>query len=168
MIININTGERRNEWPNQVGATINATREQAQAAGWRDAGEPPAVEAGYVRQSEGWSEAGGWQVVDRLQTEIDAEQAAETAAAETARVNGLAWKYGGLVGALAAYLARVGWAIPCEAEAVTADLLQRDLSGQLTPDQKDAKANVADTYMLLSGAGLSNADIAAVWEVIKQ
>jgi hypothetical protein len=92
---------------------------------------------------------------------------AEAAAEEQARINGLAWKYGGLVGALAAYLARVGWAIPCEAEAVTADLLQRDLGGLLTPDQKDAKANVADTYMLLTAAGLSNPDIAAIWERVK-
>jgi hypothetical protein len=91
----------------------------------------------------------------------------EAAAAEQARINGLAWKYGGLVGALSADLARVGWTIPCEAETVTADLLQRDLAGALTADQKDAKANVADTYMMLSGAGISNADIAAIWERVK-
>jgi hypothetical protein len=84
---------------------------------------------------------------------------AEAAAAEQARINGLAWKYGGLVGALAAYLARVGWTIPCEAEAVTADLLQRDLGGLLTADQKDAKANVADTYMLLTAAGLDRKSV---------
>ena len=75
MIINIHTNERQNNWPNQVGATLNATREQAEAAGWRDAGEPPAVQAGYTRISDTWSEAGGWQVVDRLTAEIEAERA---------------------------------------------------------------------------------------------
>jgi hypothetical protein len=160
---NIHTGAELEDWPNQVGSTVNATPEQAQAAGWCDAGDPPAVQAGYVRQSATWTEAGGWQVLDLPQAQIDAE----AAAAETARINGLAWKYGGLVGALAAYLARVGWTIPCEAATVTADLLQRDLAGALTADQKDAKANVADTYMLLTAAGVSNPDIAAIWERVK-
>jgi hypothetical protein len=117
------------------------------------------------------AERAGWvDVTPEIQAVIDADKAqvdVEAASAETARINGLAWKYGGLVGALAAYLARVGWAIPCEAEAVTADLLQRDLGGLLTADQKDAKSNVADTYMLLTAAGLSNADIAAIWERVK-
>jgi hypothetical protein len=117
------------------------------------------------------AERAGWvDVTPEIQAQIDADKAqldVEAAAAEQARINGLAWKFGGLVGALAAYLARVGWAIPCEAETVTADLLQRDLGGTLTADQKDAKANVADTYMMLSGAGLSNPDIAAIWERVK-
>ena len=79
---NIHTGAELEDWPNQVGATVNATPEQAQAAGWRDAGDPPAVQAGYVRQGATWTEAGGWQVVDRLQTEIDAEAAEAQAQAE--------------------------------------------------------------------------------------
>jgi hypothetical protein len=166
MIININTGDKRKTWPgvgDVVGGTLNPDRAICEAAGWRDAGDPPEVQAGYVRQSATWTEAGGWQVVDIAQAQLDAE----AAAAEAARINGLAWKYGGMVGALAAYLARVGWTIPCEAEAVTADLLQRDLGGALTADQKDAKSNVADTYMLLTAAGLSNPDIAAIWERVK-
>jgi hypothetical protein len=117
------------------------------------------------------AERAGWvDVTPEIQTQIDADKAhldAEAAAAEKARINGLAWKYGGLVGALSAYLARVGWTIPCEAEAVTADLLQRDLGGLLTADQKDAKSNVADTHMMLREAGISNADIAAIWERVK-
>jgi len=117
------------------------------------------------------AERAGWvDVTPEIQAVIDADKAqadAEAAAAEQARINGLAWKYGGLVGALAAYLSRVGWTIPCEAATVTADLLQRDLAGTLTADQKEAKANVADTYMMLSSAGVSNPDIAAIWERVK-
>jgi hypothetical protein len=73
---NIHTGAELADWPNQVGATVNATPEQAQAAGWRDAGDPPEVQAGYVRQSATWTEAGGWQVVDIPQAQLDAEAAA--------------------------------------------------------------------------------------------
>jgi hypothetical protein len=164
---NIHTGATLEDWPNVVGGTVNADPAMAQAIGWRDMPPEPELAAGSVRISKTFGEGdgvtGAWEVVDRLQTEIDAE----AAAAEQARINGLAWKYGGLVGALAAYLARVGWSIPCEAAVVTADLLQRDLGGLLTADQKDAKANVADTYMLLTAAGLSNPDIAAIWERVK-
>jgi hypothetical protein len=168
---NIITGEGPDALTNQkwtmIDGTTPPTEAQLQAHGWRDFPEKPELAAGCARVSckpvEGDGVTGAWEVVDRLTSEIEAE----AAAAEQARINGLAWKFGGLVGALAAYLARVGWAIPCEAEVVTADLLQRDLGGQLTPDQKDAKANVADTHMMLREAGISNADIAAIWERVK-
>lgn len=139
--------------------------------GWRIEPTAPAVAEGYTRVSlrlvEGDGITGAWEVVDRLTAEIAQEQAAARVAAEQARIGGLAQAYGGLVTALSAYLARVGWSIPCEAAVVTEDLLGRDLTGQLTPDQKDAKANVADAYMLLTAAGLSNADITAVWAAVK-
>ena len=155
------------EIPAQIGNVVSPNEETLIGLGWRYEPAIPPVAEGYVRQSirlvEGDGRTGTWQIVDRLQSELDAEEAA----AEQARIGGLAQAYGQLVGALAAYLARVGWAIPCEAATVTADLLQRDLAGTLTADQKEAKANVADTYMLLTAAGLSNADIAAVWQAVK-
>jgi len=157
--------------PHRIGATVNVTWENSQdlmqAAGWRIKPAMPPIADGETRIAATFMDddgtSGKWEVTDRLVAEVNAE--AEQAEAQ--RIGALAQQYGALVGALAAYLARVGWSIPCEAAAVTADLLQRDLTGQLTADQKDAKSNVADTYMLLQAAGVSNADIAAIWEVIK-
>jgi hypothetical protein len=158
---------QRTDRPDKIGNIQSPNEETLIGLGWRHEPAIPPIADGYVRQSirlvEGDGRTGQWEVVDRLQAQLDAE----AAAAEQARIVGLAQSYGQLVGALAAYLARVGWSIPCEAAVVTADLLQRDLSGQLTADQKDAKANVADAYMLLTAAGLSNADIAAVWRAVK-
>ena len=157
--------------PDKIGNIQSPNEETLIALGWRYEPEFTPVAEGYVRTSirlvEGDGRTGQWEVVDRLQSELDAQELAEELAAEQARIGSLAQSYGQLVGALAAYLARVGWAIPCEAAAVTADMLQRDLAGTLTADQKDAKANVADAYMLLTAAGLSNADIAAVWQAVK-
>jgi hypothetical protein len=157
--------------PAQIGNVVSPNEETLIGLRRRYEPEVPPIAEGYVRTSirlvEGDGRTGTWEVVDRLQSELDAQELAEELAAEQARIGSLAQSYGQLVGALAAYLARVGWAIPCEAAAVTADMLQRDLAGTLTADQKDAKANVADAYMLLTAAGLSNADIAAVWQAVK-
>jgi hypothetical protein len=86
---NIITGAESENWPNVIGATINATPEQAQAAGWRDVPEQPPLEAGYTRVSSAFGEGdgvtGAWTVVDRLQQEIDAEQAAADLATNAPR-----------------------------------------------------------------------------------
>ena len=76
---NIHTGAELEDWPNQVGSTVNATPEQAQAIGWRDMPPEPYLAAGCVRVSKTFGEGdgvtGAWEVVDRLQTELDAEWA---------------------------------------------------------------------------------------------
>ncbi len=162
---NINT--QSTEMPDQIDGTYPPTREQLLAAGWRDEPPIPELQEGYTRLSirlvEGDGVTGLWQCVDRLTPEIEAE--AEQA--EASRIVALAREYGGMVLALATYLSRVGWSIPCDASAVTADLLMRDLTDQLNAAQKEAKTNVADTYMLLTGVGVSHEDIVKIWEVIK-
>jgi hypothetical protein len=75
---NIITGAESENWPNVIGATINATPEQAQADGWRDVPPQPPLEAGYTRISATFGEGldgvtGAWTVVDRATAEIEAE-----------------------------------------------------------------------------------------------
>ena len=65
------------------------------------------------------------------------------------------------------FLSKVGYSIPVDPATVTGDLLTRAIAGTLTAEQREAKANIADLYIYLQAAGLSNADIAAVWESIK-
>lgn len=104
------------------------------------------------------------------QDEIDARAAeaeAAASAAEAARIGGLAQAYGGIVSALRMYLVIVGWDIPCEAAQVTVDLVQRAVSDTLTAEQVRAQGAIADLYTILQGAGVSNADIAAIWEVLQ-
>jgi Na+(H+)/acetate symporter ActP len=90
----------------------------------------------------------------------------DIAAEEQARVAALAQSYGGLVTALNARLSVVGWAIPCEAVAVTTDLITRTMQGELTTEQSLAKSDIANMYAMLQSAGVSDADIAAVWAMV--
>jgi hypothetical protein len=87
---NIITGAESENWPNVIGATINATPEQAQAAGWRDVPPQPPLEAGYTRVSstfgEGDGVTGAWDVTDRLTEDIEAEAAAAKRAAMAAQL----------------------------------------------------------------------------------
>jgi hypothetical protein len=80
---NIITGAESADWPNVIGATVNATPAQAQAEGWRNEPEVPPIADGYTRIGiafiEGDGVTGAWQVVDRLTAEIEAEQAAAEA-----------------------------------------------------------------------------------------
>jgi hypothetical protein len=110
-----------------------------------------------------------WSVEERQKQAED--EAAAVAAAEAQvqkdRIAGLAAAYGQAVTALAGYLALVGWSIPCDSSLVMADLIARAAADTLDEKQRDAKSNVADLYLLLRGAGVTNADIAAIWEVVK-
>ena len=111
---------------------------------------------------EAWARD-GWR--NRTAQEL-ADEAEAAELAESARVVTMAQAYGPLVAALELYLGDVGWTIPCEADAVLADLLSRSVSRQLTDEQERAHGKIADLYTILSSRGISNADIAAIWKAI--
>jgi hypothetical protein len=71
---------QRTDRPAQIGNIQSPNDETLIARGWRYEPAVPAVAEGYVRQSirlvEGDGRTGTWQIVDRLQSEIDAEAAA--------------------------------------------------------------------------------------------
>ena len=70
----------QHEWQGEDVATWkNPSPEILLANGYGLAGDEPAIEAGYTRISKTFAE-NGWQVVDRLTSEIEQEQAAATAA----------------------------------------------------------------------------------------
>jgi hypothetical protein len=87
---NIITGEgpdalKNPKWT-MIDGTTPPTEAQLQAAGWRDMPPEPELAAGFVRVSKTFAEGdgvtGAWEVVDQLQTELDAEAAAAEAQAE--------------------------------------------------------------------------------------
>jgi hypothetical protein len=112
---------------------------------------------------EGDGETGEWQVVDVLA--LDIEAAADEA--EQSRIAALAQEYGGAVTGLSVALGVVGHAIPCQSGAVLADLIGREMRGELTQAQHNAKATLAALYLMLQGAGVHDSDIAAIWEAIQ-
>jgi hypothetical protein len=77
------------EIPAQIGNVVSPNEETLIGLGWRYEPAIPPVAEGYVRQSirlvEGDGVTGAWEVVDRLQSELDAEEAAAQAQAETDR-----------------------------------------------------------------------------------
>lgn len=112
--------------------------------------------------------AAGWREDTAAELAAEAQAAAEAAAQEqAARIGQLAAQFGPMVGALQVFLSQVGYSIPVEPATVTGDLLTRAIAGTITAEQREAKANIADLYIYLQAAGLSNSDIAAVWEAIK-
>lgn len=110
----------------------------------------------------------GWRLATEAEVAAQAlvdQEAAEDA--EAARIAGLAQAWGGIVAALRQYLVVVGWDIPCSSQAVTVDLIQRAVADTLTAEQVRAQNAIADLYMLLQGQGVSNADIADIWEAMQ-
>jgi hypothetical protein len=77
------------QWPNQIGAVVNADWPTAQAEGWRKCPPEPPLAEGYSRQHitlvEGDGEYGQWQVVDRSIAEMEAEEDAAVKAANIER-----------------------------------------------------------------------------------
>ena len=59
-------------------------------------------------------------------------------------------------------LGSLGYRLPCEPAIVMADIVQRSMSGTLTPAQERSKANLADVYLLLRGQGIDDATIMTV------
>ena len=70
------------------------------------------------------------------------------------------------VAVLQANLSTVGWSIPCDAEAVTADLIGRAHAKTLTEAQRKAKDDIFQAYFILQSKGVTNSDIAAIWALI--
>jgi hypothetical protein len=123
-------------------------------AGWRPC-VPFATPEGYVRT--------GIRRVEIIEGEWRELYDIEPAnAAHERRIADLAGTYGTTVMALSALLAVVGWTIPCDAGLVTADLISRSMAGSLTPDQQQAKGDIADIYMMLQGQSVSNEDISDI------
>ena len=143
------------------------------AHGWRIEPPVPPVEDGYTRTStrpdgapglfiEGDGETGAWEVVDVLTADIEA-QAGQAAAA---RIAGLAEAYGGAIVGLSMALDVLDYEMPCDSRMVLADLIGREMRGELTQAQHNAKAPLAALYLMLQGAGITDADIAAVKAVL--
>lgn len=59
-------------------------------------------------------------------------------------------------------LGSLGYRMPCDPAIVMADIVQRSMSGTLTPAQERSKANLADVYLLLRGQGIDDATIMTV------
>jgi len=123
---------------------------------------------GYVSPSRAAFEAAGWTAAspERIAQE-EAAQAAAQAEAEASRIAALVQGYGAMVAVLRANLVAVGWDLPCDAEAVTADLMERAAYKLLDADGRAAKDDIFQTYSILQSKGVSNADIATIWNAIK-
>jgi hypothetical protein len=98
------------------------------------------------------------------QVEYDAEQAARQAAElhEAYRQIGVS------VTAIRTLLVSLGYDLPCDSTTVISELTHKALTGQLSVTQRDAKNDLADLYLMLRGAGVTDAQIASVWAYIKE
>ena len=136
------------------------------AHGWRIEPPVPPVEEGYVRQGirliECDGETGVWEVVDVLTADIES-QASQAAAA---RIAGLAEAYGGAIVGLSMALDVLDYEIPCDSRMVLADLIGREMRGELSQAQHNAKATLAALYLMLQGAGITDDDIVAIKGVL--
>ena len=71
------------------------------------------------------------------------------------------------VTSLARNLNTLGYNLPGDGKAIMGDVVRRSLAGQLTDAQQDARRDVTDVYLILTGSGITDDQINAVWEVIK-
>jgi len=104
----------------------------------------------------------------RLPTEQELAdmEAAISAVAQAAQLEKLATAneaFGAMVEELRTCLVELGYDLPCDSATVTAELLQRSRAGELTAEQEQAKGDLADLYIMLSGKGVDDDTIAAVW-----
>ena len=91
-----------------------------------------------------------------------------TLAEVTARAaEALASQIGDQVRSIARNLQILGYSLPGDGRTIMADVIRRSMSGQLTPAQNDARRDVTDVYLILMGSGITDAQINAVWGVIK-
>ena len=99
------------------------------------------------------------------QAEYDAQQAAQ----QTAELHEAYQQIGASVTAIRALLValNLGYDLPCDSATVLAELTTKALTGQLTAAQRDAKNDLADLYLMLRGSGVTDSQIAAMWEYIK-
>ena len=100
---------------------------------------------------------------------IAAEHAAQQAAQQTAELHEAYQQIGASVTAIRAFLValNLGYDLPCDSATVMADLTTKALTGQLTAAQRDAKNDLADLYLMLRGSGVTDSQIAAMWDYIK-
>ena len=158
MHYNIYTGDITNKQPAPLhyeGRIITRPNEaDYHIAGWRPC-VPFVTPEGYVRT--------GNQRAVIIEAEWHELYDIEPAnAAHERRIADLAGTYGTKVTALSALLGVVGWEIPCNPAEVDADLISRSMAGTLTPEQQQAKGDIADIYMMLQGQSVSNEDIADI------
>jgi hypothetical protein len=108
----------------------------------------------------------------RFETAEEAE--AREAAAEAARIEREAQaagekvaQFGQMVAVLRANLVAVGHDIPVSSTAVTVDLMGRAAARVLSPQERAAKDDIFQLYILLKEAGITDSDIAAIWSAIQ-
>jgi len=101
-----------------------------------------------------------WQIILPGADTTLAEQAARQAEA-------LASQIGDQVRSIARHLKTLGYSLPGDGRVIMADVIRRSMAGQLTDAQQDARRDATDVYLILMGAGVTDAQINAVWEVIQ-
>lgn len=122
----------------------------------------------------GWAyEFDGHTAIRRPVFDSIADRLAREAAAEAARLAGLAQVYAPLVALINKHLALAGhsvlgqvWAIPCSAAAVAMDVAARDAAGTLTAAQRASAQSAAQYREMLLTAGLTDQDIADISTMI--
>jgi hypothetical protein len=86
----------------------------------------------------------------------------------TRQAEELAGQIGDKVRSIARNLDILGYQLPGDSRTIMADIIRRSMAGQLTPAQNDARRDVTDVYLILSGSGITDAQINAVWDVINK
>jgi hypothetical protein len=85
----------------------------------------------------------------------------------TRAAEALATQIGDQVRSIARNLQILGYSLPGDGRTIMADVIRRSMAGQLTAAQNDARRDVTDVYLILMGSGITDAQINAVWFVIK-
>lgn len=101
-----------------------------------------------------------WQIILPGQAATMSEQSNRQAEA-------LASQIGDQVRSIARHLKTLGYSLPGDGRVIMADVIRRSMAGQLTPEQQDARRDVTDVYLIFMGSGVTDAQINAVWEVVK-
>jgi hypothetical protein len=79
----------------------------------------------------------------------------------------LSSQIGDQVRSIARHLQTLGYSLPGDGRVIMADIIRRSMAGQLSPAQQDARRDVTDVYLILMGSGITDAQINAVWDVVK-
>jgi hypothetical protein len=86
---------------------------------------------------------------------------------QQSRLAVLVEQIGDQVRSLARNLAVLGYRLPGDGRTIMADIIRRSLAGQLTDAQQDARRDVTDVYLILTGSGITDAQINAAWAYIQ-
>jgi hypothetical protein len=129
--------------------------ENSHGAHWGDNGFGRMTHATFARHTSQL-----WQIILPGAPATLAEVSARAASA-------LASQIGDKVRSIGRNLQILGYSLPGDGRAIMADIISRSMAGQLTPRQNDARRDVTDVYLILMGSGITDAQINAVWDVIK-